>query len=216
MRPTMVSRRMLGWLGLLAIFGVAGCTATSTSGRAAPGHARSTHPAATTAASPGAASGSAPTRTVTSPAYAVTISIPVGWQPTLDLGPPEGFGYDGTSGWMQLDATVDPFGLHTACTDATLNVLHPYGLHPLIIYRSIDGRPGCLIFPSSDAAARARRARGPAFRDSEALVEYRQPTGAGGYGCIGPTGQPCLWSLLVIYADPAHLTAIVDSVQLHH
>ena len=153
MRPGMVSRRMLGWLGLLAIFGVAGCTATSTSGPAAPGHARSTHPAAATAASPGAASGSAPTRTVTSPAYAVTISIPVGWQPTLDLGPPEGFGYDGTSGWMQLNATVDPFGLHTACTDATLNVLHPYGLHPLIIYRSIDGRPGCLIFPSSDAAA---------------------------------------------------------------
>ena len=216
MRPTMVSRRMLGWLALLAIFGVAGCTATSTSDPAAPGHARSTHPAATTAASPGPASGAVPTRTVTSPAYAVTISIPVGWQPTLDLGPPAGFGYDGTSGWMQLNATVDPFGLHTACTDATLNVLHPYGLHPLIIYRSIDGRPGCLIFPSSDAAARARRARGPAFRDSEALVEYRQPTGAGGYGCIGPTGQPCLWSLLVIDADPAHLAAVVDSVQLHH
>ena len=117
---------------------------------------------------------------------------------------------------MELNATVDPSGLHTRCTDATLNVLHPCGLHPLIIYRSINGRPGCLIFPSSDAAALARRAGDPAFQDSEALVEYGEPTGVGGSGCISPTGQPCRWSLLVIDADPAHLLSIVDSVQLHH
>jgi hypothetical protein len=116
---------------------------------------------------------------------------------------------------VQLNATADPSGLHTACTDATLNVLRPYGLHPLIIYRSIDGRPGCLIFPSSDGAVLTRRAGGPAFGESAALVEYRQP-GAGGSGCLSPTGQPCLWSVLVIDADPAHLVAIVDSVQLHH
>ena len=211
----MVSRRMLGGLGLLAAVAVTGCMAGSTSGSAAPGHGRSASRSALTVVSPGAASGSALTRPVTSQLYAVTISIPVSWQPTLDLGPPEGFGYDGTSGWVQLDATADPFGLHTRCTDATLNVLHPYGLHPLITYCSIDGRPGCLIFPSSDAPALARRARGPAFQASEALVEYRQP-GAGGSGCISPTGQPCLWTLLVIDADPAHLMAIVDSVQLHH
>ena len=86
---------------------------------------------------------------------------------------------------------------------------------PRIIYRSIDGRPGCLIFPSRGTPALARRAGGPAFQDSAALVEYRQPGAAGG-GCISPTGRPCLWSVLVIYADPAHLVAIVDSVQLHH
>ena len=350
MRPIMVSRRMLGWLGLLAAVVVAGCTAGSTSGSVAPGQGGSVSRSALTAVSPGAAPGSAPTRPggvralaisrdvrneltaafadykgispsdvagirpgsvygaydpatytywalanflpsstapvkvllsfqdgasiglftriangswqvqsggepaicaevrffppavltawslptgtagfgcssaparpapvrpVTSQLYAVTISLPVSWQPTLDLGPPEGSGYDGTSGWVQLNATADPFGLHTRCTDATLNVLHPYGLHPLIIYRSIDGRPGCLIFPSSDAPALARRAGGPALQDSEALVEYRQP-GAGGSGCISPTGQPCLWSLLVIDADPSHLAAIVDSIQLHH
>jgi len=203
----MVSRRVLGWLGLLAAVAVAGCTASSTSGPAAPGHSRSASPAATTASA-------APTRPVTSSAYHVTVSIPVGWQPTPNYTGQ--FAYDGTSGWVELDATVDPFGLHTRCTDATLNVLHPYGLHPLIIYRSIDGRPGCLIFPSSDAATLARRAGGPAFRDSEALVEYRKPTGVGGSGCISATGQPCLWSVLVIDADPAHLVAIVDSVQLHY
>ena len=56
----MVSRRMLGWLGLLATVAVAGCTASPTPGPAAPGHGRSANPAATAAVSPGAASGSAP------------------------------------------------------------------------------------------------------------------------------------------------------------
>ena len=60
MRTIMVSRRMLGWLGLLATVAVAGCTAGPATGPAAPGHARSASPAATTGVSPGAASGSAP------------------------------------------------------------------------------------------------------------------------------------------------------------
>lgn len=157
----------------------------------------------------------APARPVTSRTYAVSISVPASWHRTPYRGP-EGFGYDGTSGWVELNAAADPSGLHTACTDtATANVLHLYGLHPLIIYRSINGRPGCLIFPSSDAPALAQRAGGPAFQNSAALVEYRQPVPVGG-GCISPTGQPCPYSMLVIYADPAHLAAIVDSVQLHH
>ncbi len=198
MRPIMVSRRMLGWLGLLATVAAAGCTATSTSSSAGPGHARSASPAATT---------------VTSQTYAVSISIPVSWQPTPDYTGQ--FAYDGTSGWVELNAMADPFGLHYACTvAATGNVLHPYGLHPHITYHSIDGRPGCLILPSSDALAQARRGGGPAFKDSEALVEYRQPPPIS--GCISPTGQPCRWSILVIDADPAHLVAIVDSVQLRH
>ncbi len=162
-----------------------------------------------------AASGcsSRPARQVSSETFAVTISIPADWQPTPDLGAD---GYDGASGWVQLDAMVEPFGLHYACTvAATGNVLHPYGLHPQIIYRNIDARPGCLIFPSSDALRQSHRTGYPAFQNSAALVEYRQPISAGG-GCLTPTGQHCLYPLLLIYADPAHLAAIVDSVQLHH
>jgi hypothetical protein len=152
---------------------------------------------------------------VTSRTYAASISIPASWRPTPYRGP-AGFGYDGTSGWVQLNAVADLSGLHTACTDvATANVLHPYGLHPLIVYRSISGRPGCLIFPSSDAPALPQRAGGPAFLNSAALVEYRQPVSAGG-SCISATGQPCLYPMLAIYADPAHLVAIVDSIQLQH
>lgn len=346
MRTTVVRPQMLGRLGLLATVAVAGCTATSTSGPAVPGHGRSASPAAAPAVSVGAASGSVPAgpggvrnlpvsrdvraelstayvnlrgislseiagtrpgsvyyaydpatdtywaeanfvpsrtasgkvlvgfqdgasiglfvrsarsgwqvqlggaplvcaevpffppavlrawslpadtaaygcswsrpaRQVSSGTFAVTISMPGDWQPTPDLGPDQ-FGYDGPSGWVQLDAATEPSGLHSACTAvATGNVLHPYGLHPQIIYRNVDGRPGCLIFPSGDAPRQAHRAGYPALQDSAALAEYRQPVSAGG-GCLTPTGQHCPYSLLVIYADPAHLAAIVDSVQLHH
>jgi hypothetical protein len=157
-----------------------------------------------------------PVRQVSSETFAVTISIPGGgWQPTPNLGP-DRFGYDGPSGWVQLNAMVEPKGLHYACTVAAAgNVLNPYGLHPQIVYRSIDGRQGCLIFPSSDAPRQSHRTGYPTFQNSAALVEYRQPVSAGS-GCLSPTGQHCLYSLLIIYADPAHLTAIADSVQLHH
>jgi hypothetical protein len=347
MRTITVRLRVLGWLGLLATVAVAGCTATSTSSPAAPGHGRSASPAATTAVSPAASSpapagtggvrnlpvsqdvrneltvafvntkgiplsdvagtlpgsvyyaydpatdtywaeanfqasrtasqlvltdfqdgasvglfaraagtgwqaevGGAPiicaevpffppavlmawslpteaeragspgcsarsVRQVSSATFAVTVSIPPYWQPTPDLGAGR-FGYDGGSGWVQLNAMVEPLGLHYACTvAATGNVLHPYGLHPQIIYRTIDGRPGCLIFPSSDAPRQSHRRWEPAFQNSAALAEYRQPIPAGG-GCLTPAGQHCLYPLLLINADPAHLAAIVDSVQLHH
>ena len=344
MRTITVSQRVLGWLGLLATVAVAGCTATSASSPAAPGHGRSASPTASTAVSPGAASGSAsagpgsvrnlavsrevrneltaayadfrgippsdmagtepgslyyaydpatdtywaeanflpsltdpfkvlvgfqdgasiglftraarsgwqvelggepvvctevvffppavlrawslstdtaasfgcsspPARRVSSETLAATISIPADWQPTPYLG---AFGDDGASGWVQLNAATEPSGLHSACTDtAGGTVSRVYGLHPQIIYRNIDGRPGCLIFPSSDAPRLPRRTGYPAFQDSAALVEYRQPVSAGG-GCISPTGQPCLYSLLAILVDPAHLVASADSVQLHH
>ena len=156
-----------------------------------------------------------PVHQVSSETFAVTISIPGGWQPTPNLGS-DRFGYDGPSGWVQLNAMVEPSGMHYACTVAAAgNVLNPYGLHPQIIYRNIGGRPGCLIFPSSDAPRQSHRTGYPAFQNSAALVEYRQPVPAGS-GCLTPTGQHCLYSLLIIYADPAHLAAIVDSVRLHH
>ena len=69
--------------------------------------------------------------------------------------------------------------------------------------------------PSSDALRQSHRTGYPTFQNSAALVEYRQPVSVGS-GCLTPTGQHCLYSLLIIYADPAHLAAIVDGVQLHH
>lgn len=145
-------------------------------------------------------------RTLTSPADAVTISIPASWRPTPFLGPGR-FGYDGAAGWMQLSAATRPRDLQHACADiATANVLHPYGLRPHVIYRSFDGRPGCLIIPSPDAPRWPQRAGGPAFQISSAIAEYKQPVRIGGIS----------YPLLVIDADPAHLTAIASSVRLHH
>lgn len=145
-------------------------------------------------------------RTVTSPADAVTISIPANWRPTPFLGAGR-FGYDGPAGWMQLSAATQPRDLRHACADvATGNVLHPYGLRPRVIYRSIDGRPGCLIIPSSDAPRWPHRAGGHAFQIGSAIAEYKHPVRIGG------TSYP----LLVIDADPAHLTAIASSARLHH
>jgi hypothetical protein len=98
-----------------------------------------------------------PVRQVSSQTFAVTISIPGDWQPTPNLGA-DRFGSDGPSGSMQLNAMVEPSGLHYACTVAAAgNVLNPYGLHPQIIYRNIGGRPGCLIYPSSDAPPQSHR-----------------------------------------------------------
>jgi hypothetical protein len=54
----MVSRRMLGWLGVLAMVAVAGCTASPAPGPVATGQGRSAASAAAPV-SPGAASGSA-------------------------------------------------------------------------------------------------------------------------------------------------------------
>ena len=145
-------------------------------------------------------------RKLTSPAYAVTISLPASWRPTPFLGPHR-FGYDGATGWVQLSAATQPGGLHRACAEiATANVLHPYGLHPRLVYRNIDGRPGCLIIPSRDAPRWPQRAGGPAFQISSAVAEYKRPVRIGG----------TCYPLLVIDADPAHLPAIADSAQLHH
>jgi hypothetical protein len=52
MRTIAVRLRALGWLGLLATLAVAGCTATSTSSPAAPGHGRSASPTTAAAVPP--------------------------------------------------------------------------------------------------------------------------------------------------------------------
>jgi hypothetical protein len=48
-------------------------------------------------------------RQLNSETFAVTISIPGDWQPTPDLGSGRS-GYDGSSGWVQLNAMVEPSG----------------------------------------------------------------------------------------------------------
>jgi hypothetical protein len=174
---------------LLTVTAAAAITAAVLSGQG-PAEASQPHSAATA---------------VTSRTYAATISIPASWRPAPGYAP--ALAYDGASGWVELTATNELGGLRHSCTGiSTDNVLHPYGLHPHIVYRSIGGRPGCLIFPSHDAPAWRHNSHGPLFQQSSAVAEYRLPLSFDG----------TRWSLLEIDADPAHLTAIANSVHLHH
>lgn len=189
----------------------ASSTASSTSAVTAPASAPATargsmqpSPPATVSSTAATPPASAPARTLTSAKYAVTLTVPKSWTPTP--GYAGRLAYSGTTGWVVLDAASDGDITATCQGAATGNVLHPYGRHPKIAYRKIDGRPGCVILPSAGAPRQSVRAGGPAFLSSAALAEYRHPVRIDG----------TTWPMLVIYADPAHLTGIVNSVQLHH
>ena len=151
-------------------------------------------------AGPVAPSRASAVRRLSSKTFAVTVSVPVSWTRTPYA---ETFAYDGHSGWMSLSAATEPEGLRASCqVVATSGTLHIFGKHPRIIFRAIDGRPGCIILPSKDAPRSPVRQGGPRFQLAQALVVYRHPL----------MGYP----LLVIFADPAHVRALVNSAQLHH
>jgi hypothetical protein len=140
-------------------------------------------------------------RTVTSTTWQVSLSIPDSWTvtPNMDDGR---FAYSGESGYVQVSAATESGGLgHSCAVEATSNVLHPYGSDPKIVYTTVGGQPACLIFPSADAPRWPQRAGGPAFQTSAAYIQYLHPVQG--------------YQLLYITADPAHLMAVVQSIQLH-
>jgi hypothetical protein len=138
-------------------------------------------------------------RIVTSTTWQVSLSIPDSWTMTPYLGR---FGYDGESGYVQVLSATEPGGLdHSCAATATTNVLQQYGSDPKIVYTTVAGQPACLIFPSADAPRSPQRAGGPAFQTSTAFIQYLHPVQG--------------YALLCISADPAHLMALVQSIQLH-
>ena len=141
---------------------------------------------------------------VTSKTYAVTVSVPTSWTRTPYSG---SFAYDGATGFMVVTAAMEPRGLKAACkAAATDNVLHPFGKHPRVAYRKIDGRPGCVISPSADAPRAPVRKGGPSFQTSESLVAYRRPLNIGG----------TKYALLALFANPARMNGLLASLRLHH
>jgi hypothetical protein len=89
-----------------------------------------------------------------------------------------------------------PAGLRAACTGVATRSVGQYGRHPFIGYRSIDGRPGCQI-PAGLVTG------GTAIPLTSALVEYRSPISDG-------------VNFLLIAGDPATMSGIFASIQLHH
>jgi hypothetical protein len=133
-----------------------------------------------------------PGRLVTVSAYAATIDIPQSWQPTPDLGP--AVGYNGSSGWVQLQAEDEPAGIRAACRAVAAENVSQYGHRPFISFRRIDGRPGCQIVADLVNGA---------LPMTSALVEYRSRLRDGA-------------NVLVIGGDPATMTGVIASVKLHH
>lgn len=162
------------------------------------GPATSMSPGRSGATSPPRSGSGEPTRLLDASAYAVTIAIPRTWQPTANLGPVAG--YAGADGWVQVTAVTEPGGLRAACSAVASQPA--YGSQPRISYRSIGGQPGCLIVPSGDAPVASQPTGGPGLPRTTALTQYRRPLSSGA-------------NFLLISADPAHIVAIVDSVQLH-
>lgn len=151
-------------------------------------------------ADPAAPGNALAVKQLTSTRFAVTVSVPRSWTKTPHAGT---FAYDGASGWMGLDASTEPGGLKNTCrTVAAGGSLRIYGRHPRIVFRAIDGRPGCIIWPSKDAPSWSHREGGPKFQQAGALVTYRHPLRG--------------YALLDIFADPGHVTSLVNSAELHH
>jgi hypothetical protein len=145
-----------------------------------------------TGASPSVTYTLQPSRLVTIRGYGVTLRIPQDWRQTRGLGPV--VGYNGTSGWVQVQAVAEPAGLHRACTDVAAHDFGQSGRRAYISYRSIGGRRGCEIVP-------VRVHEGTALPMIAALVEYRAPIRDGA-------------NFLLISADPATMVGIMDSIQL--
>jgi hypothetical protein len=235
MRVIMASRRMLGWLGLLAAVAVAGCTAGSAPGPAVPGHGRSASPAESTAVSPGAASGSAPA----GPGGVddLAVSRQVRNELTVTYVDSRGIPLSDVAGarpgsvYYAFDPATDTYWAQadfapSRTASAEVLVSFQDGASIGLFTRTGNGSWQVRLAGAPPVCAEAR------FFPQAVLMAWSLPTdtaalGCGGSrppphpapvegGCISPTGQPCRYPRLGINADPADLAAIADSVRLHH
>ena len=81
-------------------------------------------------------------------AYGVTLSYPSNWKPTK--GYEERF--SGADGFFQIMglSSPPPSTIQNVCKDTLNHRLNPYGTRPQVQRLQIQGRPACLILPSSD------------------------------------------------------------------
>jgi TolB protein len=80
--------------------------------------------------------------------YGVTFRYPSNWK--LTKGYEERF--SGTDGFFQLIGLSSPLPstIQNVCNDVRNHRLNPYGTRPQVQRLPIQGRPACLILPSSD------------------------------------------------------------------
>ena len=126
--------------------------------------------------------------------YGVTFSYPSNWQPTK--GYEERF--SGADGFFQITglSSPPPSTIQNVCKDALNHRLNPYGTRPQMQRLQIQGRPACLILPSSDQDRTMERM-------ATLIVRYPTPIRLNGTN----------YNHLMLSADKEHIRQIANKLK---
>lgn len=128
--------------------------------------------------------------------YRVAFDFPADWDvPRVEYGEPR---FEGESGFVMLNAgshVNDPQspGLLELCRIQSSHKLRPYGTTPDVIATTVADRAACLILPSTDQPAAMRNV-------AEADIDAPAPV-------LG------MYRHLILYADAAHIRAILETLR---
>lgn len=76
--------------------------------------------------------------------YKVSLVVPRGWKKVDDTK------YEGDDGFFQVSAISSWGNIDDVCTSEAFHKLKPYGSHPTIKRKKIQGEDACIILPSHD------------------------------------------------------------------
>ena len=126
--------------------------------------------------------------------YGVTFSYPSNWQPTK--GYKERF--SGADGFFQIMGLSSPprSTIQNVCKNALNHRLNPYGTRPQMQRLQIQGRPACLILPSSDQNRTMERM-------ATLIVRYPTPIRLNGAN----------YNHLMLSADKEHIRQIANGLR---
>jgi TolB protein len=126
--------------------------------------------------------------------YGVTFSYPSNWKPTK--GYEERF--SGADGFFQIIglSSPPPSTIQNVCNNALNHRLNPYGTRPQVQRLQIQGRPACLILPSSDQDRTLERM-------ATLIVRYPTPIRLNGAD----------YNHLMLSADKEHIRQIVNGLR---
>jgi TolB protein len=134
------------------------------------------------------------TKQYTNSTYGVTFSYPSNWRPTK--GYEERFsGADGFFQIMGLSSPA-PSTIQNVCNNELNHRLNPYGTRPQVQRLQIQGRPACLILPSSDQDRTLERM-------ATLIVRYPTPIRLNGEN----------YNYLMLLADKEHIRQIANGVR---
>jgi hypothetical protein len=142
-------------------------------------------------------------QTVSHVEIGVTYEIPGSWTPTPN-GSGASWAEDGATGFvLAYPGGMRPLTLAGMCDLQAHHIRRPFGTRPLVTYGSIDGRRACLVTPSPDALPQSRRADGPSFRASLAVMAFLTPVEVAGES----------YSYLLLETDTDHFRSITASLR---